>query len=226
MLANITSPYSAAESWAYDRFIAPAVAALADRLLPELGHLLPDRGRLLDVGCGGGQNLVAISRARPDARLQGIDLSSEQIRRASARAADAGIDAAFTVGSALDLPFGDGEFDLVLSVASIKHWPDQARGVAECARVARPGGHVLILEGDRGCKLEDARRFVERWRLPLPMRWPSLLFFRTYVAGQALDVDEARALLSGAHLDDPHVERLEGLPALVMRGRKPAGAVS
>jgi ubiquinone/menaquinone biosynthesis C-methylase UbiE len=143
------------------------------------------------------------------------------VRRAAARAAQAGIKARFVDGSALDLPFADGTFDAVLSVASIKHWPDPARGLAECARVLRAGGHLLVIEADRGCRLDDARRFVDGWRVPRAARRLLLPLFRTYVAGQAFDLDEARGLLAGAALDEARVERLEGLPALVLRGRKP-----
>lgn len=221
MLARITDPYSAVESWVYDRFIAPAVVELADRLIPDLQRLLPHGGHLLDVGCGGGQNLLAFAHARPDARLQGVDLSEEQVRRATARAAAARIDARFVQGSALALPFQDDTFDAVMSVASIKHWSDPALGLAECVRVVRPGGYLVILEGDRGCRLDDARRFVDRWRVPRPVRTLCLPFFRTYVAGQAFDLDEARALLAGSRLEEARVERLEGLPALVLKGRKP-----
>jgi ubiquinone/menaquinone biosynthesis C-methylase UbiE len=43
-------------------------------------------------------------------------------------------------GVAERLPFADASFDLVVSVLSFDHWSDQELGLAECARVLRPGG--------------------------------------------------------------------------------------
>jgi hypothetical protein len=82
-----------------------------------------------------------------------------------------------------------------------------------------------LVPGPRAAKhprgLDDARHFVNRWRVPRPMRALFVPLFRTYVAGRAFDLDEARALLARVHLDEARVEWLEGLPALVIRGRKP-----
>ncbi|HSQ64317.1 MAG TPA: class I SAM-dependent methyltransferase [Polyangiaceae bacterium] len=219
---RITAPYSAAESWGYDRFIAPAVAELAGELTARIDPLLPRGGALLDVGCGGGQNLLAIARRRPDAKLTGVDLSAEQVGRALARATAAGAKVSVVEGSALTLPFADESFDAVLSVASIKHWPDPALGLRECVRVLRPGGKLRVIEVDRGCRLDDARRFVGRWRLPGPVRRLCLPLFHTYVAGQGLDLDDARALLAPLGLLDASVERLDGMPALMIGGTKPS----
>ena len=46
----------------------------------------------------------------------------------------------------------------------------QSKGLAECVRVLRPGGQLLVVEADRGCRFNDARAFVSRWRLPKAMR--------------------------------------------------------
>ena len=123
-------------------------------------------------------------------------------------------------GSALDLPFDAGRFDAVLSVASIEHWPDPARGLAECVRVLAPRGRLLVLEVDCGCRLDDARAFVQRTRVPRLLQPLALAGFRTWVAGQGLDLDDARALLSPLPLDDARAERVPYVPVLLLEGTR------
>lgn len=108
----------------------------------------------------------------------------------------------------------------MFSIASIKHWPDRERGVHEMVRVAKDGGVLLIAEVDRGCRLEDARRFVRTVRLPAPLRPAYLWMFRTYVAGQGLDLDDARAALAGHPLTETAVGRIVGTPFLLMSAIK------
>ena len=112
----------------YDRVIAPAVLAMGERIAAELVDFVGEDAKVLDVGAGGGQLALELAERRPRAAVTGLDLSPDQVSRASQRARDRGLGAraTFVQGSALDLPFESGRFDLVTSVASIKHWPDQA----------------------------------------------------------------------------------------------------
>jgi ubiquinone/menaquinone biosynthesis C-methylase UbiE len=175
---------------------------------------------VLEVGCGGGHLAIDGARRRPDLRITGLDLSAEQVARARRRGRDVAARVGFLEGSALDLPFGDGEFQAAWSVASIKHWPDQRRGLTEMVRVLRPGGALAVVEADRGCRLEDARAFVAHWRVPAPLRPLALMMFRTFVAGQGLDLDDARGHLAALPLDDVRAERMPGAPGLLLAGRK------
>jgi len=217
--SNITAPYSVVEAWGYDRVVAGAVHQYVREMQDDWLSDLPEGAAVLDVGCGGGQNACGLARARPDVRVTGLDLSPHQVARARRRAAALGDRVEFVEGSALDLPFADGRFDGVVSFGSIKHWPDPARGAAECARVLRPGGRLLVAEADRGCRLDDARAFVDRWRLPRLLRTVALAGFRTWVAGQGLDLDDARALLDQLDLEERFAERVAGAPFLIFGGR-------
>lgn len=217
---GFTAPYSAFESYLYDLVAAPAVVALRARVEGALLAGLPPGAALLEVGCGGGQLAAHLATVRPDLRITGLDLSPEQIARARRRTAAVASRVELVVGSALDLPFPASHFDAVLSVASIKHWPDQSRGLAECARVLRPGGALAVVEADRGCRLDDARAFVALMRMPAILRPVTVLFFRTYVAGLGLDLEDARSLAAALPLVAARVERVPGSPGLLIAGTR------
>ena len=107
---------------------------------------LPDvQGQtLLDVGCGEGTEVRLFAGA--DAKATGLDVSAEMLARARAEATIAG--ERYVEGSAEDLPFDDGEFDLVVFYNSLHHVEVAKQPVAlsEAARVVKAGGMVYVSE--------------------------------------------------------------------------------
>ncbi len=91
---------------------------------------------VLEVGCGTGLVLEPLSLI--GSKASGIDLSRGMIEKAAARGLNV------TQASATNLPFDDDSFDCVVSFKVLAHIPDIAQAVAECARVTRPGGHVVL----------------------------------------------------------------------------------
>ncbi len=218
---DMTAQYSSLEAWGYDRFIAPAVVEMGRTSMDRHLAQIPKGSRVLDVGCGGGRHAAMIGDERPDLEIVGLDLSPGQVARAVTRAERFHGRLTFVEGSALELPFDDDSFDVVTSFASIKHWPDPRQGIEEAVRVLKPGGLLLIVEADRGCRLEDAAAFVDLTKGPKVLKAGVLLpLFRTYVAGRSFDVDEARELMNGLNLEDRSVERVRGTPAWLMTARK------
>jgi len=220
VLLDPTARYGAVESFVYDRCIAPAVIDMADRIEDKLVGRLGPGARVLEVGSGGGQLAVRLADKRPDLAIVGLDLAPEQVARARERARPLAERVRFVEGSAMSLPFDDGTFDAVLSVASIKHWPDPGQGLSECARVLRAGGALAVIEADRGCAMRDARAFIQRWRIPSLLRPAALMGFRTFVAGNAFDLDEMRSLVASLGAGDWKVERIEGTPGLLLYGTR------
>jgi SAM-dependent methyltransferase len=95
---------------------------------------------VLDVACGTG-NAALLAAAR-GARVTGLDAAERLIEVARSRVDGDRVE--FVVGDALDLPFADGAFDVVLSVFGIIFVPDAARGLEEVRRVLRPRGRALL----------------------------------------------------------------------------------
>ncbi len=112
-----------------------------------LDWLAPTPGwRWLDVGCGNGAfTEMLVERCAP-VSVRGIDPSEGQLAYARARPAARG--AEFRPGDAMALPFPDDTFDAAVMPLVIFFVPDPAKGVAEMARVVRPGGAVTAYAWD------------------------------------------------------------------------------
>lgn len=98
----------------------------------------PDRTdiKILDVGCGTGGLLKELA---PFGKVTGVDVSPRAIAFCNERG--------FTdvsLGSATDIPFPDGTFDLVLALDVIEHIEDDRKALAEINRVLKPGGTVFV----------------------------------------------------------------------------------
>ncbi|GAU17665.1 hypothetical protein TSUD_07260 [Trifolium subterraneum] len=101
---------------------------------------------VVDVGCGIGGSSRYLAK-KFGASCVGITLSPVQAERANALAASQGLadKVSFQVADALEQPFPDGQFDLVWSMESGEHMPNKAKFVGELARVAAPGGTIIIV---------------------------------------------------------------------------------
>jgi ubiquinone/menaquinone biosynthesis C-methylase UbiE len=112
-------------------------------LLSRLVGRAPQRA--LDVGCGTG--FLALRLAELGHVVSGVDLSSQMIEQARAKADQAAVEIEFRVGDAAHLDSADEAYDLVVARHVIWNLPDPERGVAEWLRVLRPGGRLLLVEG-------------------------------------------------------------------------------
>lgn len=100
----------------------------------------------VDVGCGNGAFTELVIEEVDPRSIDGIDPSEAQL--AFARQRPGAVRAHFHLGDAMALPFTDAGFDVAASALVIFFMPDPAKGVAEMARVVRPGGIVASYAWD------------------------------------------------------------------------------
>ena len=132
--------------------------------------------RVLDVGCGPGNLLVALSTDAPE-RLIGVDIDETFLAFARAQI-EKSIDPPSAVptlfcASLPTLPFADETFDLVTCFLVMPHVPDDRVALTELARVLKPGGTLAVSGHGLGFPL----RYLKRFRLkPLQMYLASLIY--------------------------------------------------
>lgn len=96
---------------------------------------------LLDAGCGSGQ--FAIAFAERGARVTGVDLSPEMIRRAREHAAACGVEVDWRVGDLTHLVDPFAVYDAIFARVSLQFVPDVPAALHEIRRVLKPGGRLL-----------------------------------------------------------------------------------
>jgi len=119
----------------------------AHRML--LANLTAADRRVLDIGCGTGRFAASVLEHYPETHVWGVDLSDGMLRQCSTRCQAANGRLHVVQGDSERLPFADDSFDVVTCTHSFHHYPHQQRVVSEMYRVLRPGGRLLILDGDR-----------------------------------------------------------------------------
>ncbi len=136
-------------------FFGPVHAQMLDLLTQEGPEKPPSC--IVDVGCGTGRLLRAVSVRWPEAQLIGIDPAGQMVSQADRLCPKA----TFKLAPAESLPLPDESADIVLSSISFHHWADQERGLQEIARVLRPEGlfcladHTFQLAGLFGEKVRS-----------------------------------------------------------------------
>lgn len=115
----------------------------ASRYTLALDRMTPGK-KVLELGCGEG--VPALRLAAGGANVVGIDISPNRVEVARRAAHDRGErHAEFVVADAEDLPFGEGQFDVVCGQAILHHL-DLERSLAEVARVLKPDGVAVFIE--------------------------------------------------------------------------------
>jgi SAM-dependent methyltransferase len=124
-------------------------AKLATELVSPLGPVLVQatgiaRGdRVLDVAAGTGN--AAIPAAETGASVVASDLVPELLEQGGRQAAERGVDLEWREANAHELPFGDDEFDVVMSCIGVMFAPFHQLAAGELVRVCKPGGRIGLI---------------------------------------------------------------------------------
>jgi ubiquinone/menaquinone biosynthesis C-methylase UbiE len=137
--------------WFIDTFLFRGQVRELRQRTATLARLHPG-DQVLDVGCGTGMLALEVqSRVGRAGRVAGVDPSPEQIDRARSKAARHNVPIDFQIGVIEQLAFPDQTFDVVLSTLMMHHLPAglKRQGLAEIARVLKPGGRLVIADFKR-----------------------------------------------------------------------------
>jgi SAM-dependent methyltransferase len=122
----------------------PWVGAARDELVGLVGAGRIRPGRAIDLGCGVGDNAVFLARHGFD--VTGVDFAPSAVRRARAKAREAGVPAVFRVADLTRLDRDLGTFDLLVDYGTLDDLGPAERDayVARVVPLARPGGQFLL----------------------------------------------------------------------------------
>ena len=145
-----------------------AVRALID------GLAFDRPARFLDLATGTGDVALAVRRRLPEdggVQIVGADLAFPMLAIGRRKAEGRGAGVGFLQADALSLPFGEGAFDGAIIAFGLRNLEDRPAGLAEMARVLRPGGRLVVLEfgAPRGL-FGGFYHFYFRWVLPVAGR--------------------------------------------------------
>jgi SAM-dependent methyltransferase len=134
--AKLKATWMSGDYTHFATYLEPGALEFLSRIPIEPG------ARVLDVACGAGQTAIPIARA--GAKVTGVDIATNLIEQARARARAENLDARFEEGDAEMLPYQDGSFDIVISLIGAMFAPRPEWVAAELKRVCRPGGKIIM----------------------------------------------------------------------------------
>jgi len=130
----------------YDRLMVPLIfQPYADELAERASAFRPSR--ILETAAGTGVVTQALHDALPDAEIVATDLNQPMLEVARQRIVSGNV--RFQQADALELPFADSSFDLVVCQFGAMFFPDRVRGHSEARRVLNDGGRYLLGIWDR-----------------------------------------------------------------------------
>lgn len=146
--------------------------------------------RVLDVGCGYGETAFHLARDH-GCEVVAINISHRELDLAEERRPASGVAdrVSFRYGDFHDLPFPDGEFDVVWSQEAFLHGADKEHILTECRRVLRPAGRLVISDLLLGADVPGEERVRIQARVKSPQMWDAETYGRALRdAGFEVDV--------------------------------------
>lgn len=118
--------------------------------------------RILDIGTGSGYLSFALAKRYPSVSVTGLDIAEMTLETDRQRAAGEGIDNIdFVSYDGIELPFANGEFDIVVSRYALHHFPDIEKSISGISRVLKDSGRLFI--SDPAPNSNDTAGFIDEY---------------------------------------------------------------
>jgi SAM-dependent methyltransferase len=180
-----------------------------DELNPVVARFLPERGAVLEVGCGYGRNLFAVASLGKARLVVGSDVERSELARARERVAALPTTQRATAHvvqqEPFRLPFPDGAFDFLILWQVLEHVfgnPQKQALLSECVRVLKPGGHILVETPNQWFPFDhhDNKLPLVHWLLPMKGReWAThLVRGEKYHPSEYLTLPQCAAMIRRA----------------------------
>jgi ubiquinone/menaquinone biosynthesis C-methylase UbiE len=152
--------------------VAKHIELCAEEFISRL--TLSPGDRVLDVACGNGN--LAIAARRRGAIVTGVDIAANLLEQGRERAKAEGLEIQFDEGDAEQLPYGDGAFDVVVTMFGAMFAPRPKVVAAELLRVCRSGGRIAMAnwtpQGFAGQMFKvNAKHVPPPPNVPSPVKW-------------------------------------------------------
>lgn len=184
----------------YDRLLGPLLfEPFADEVGRRAASFNPER--ILETAAGTGIVTAALVEAVAEAEIIATDLNPAMLDVAAQRIHSDRV--RFRPADAQDLPFGDGEFDLVVCQFGVMFFPDRVKGNAEAWRVLRDGGRYLAIVWDRLERNPVSHAISDAVAAEFPSNPPEFLARTPF--GYA-DQDRIEDDMLGAGFSEVHIE--------------------
>ena len=188
----------------YPKLAADLVAPLGPVLVQATGIGQDDR--VLDVAAGTGN--AAIPAAETGASVVASDLCPELLASGRAFAAERGVDLEWREANAHELPFGDNEFDVVMSSIGVMFAPFHQLAAGEMVRVCKPGGRIGLISWTPEGHIGQLWAAMKPYAPPPPAGaqppplWGSEDHVRALLGDRVTDVITERRMLTVDHFAD------------------------
>lgn len=148
-----------------------AAMARSNEQMVSLGRI-PAGARVLDVGSGYGAAAIHLAREL-GCQVVGLNLSGKENELARRRAKEEGVEGRVEIvdGDFHELPFPDGEFEVVWSQEALLHAVDKPRVLRECLRVLAPGGRLVLSDLLMRAHVAEPERQALYARVGTPEMW-------------------------------------------------------